>query len=341
MAQDALLYKSLKEKDVQCGCCAHRCYLKPGEKGKCLVRYNQEGILKTLAYGNLIAQHVDPIEKKPLYHFYPGSLAYSIAIAGCNFSCQWCQNWEISQLPRLNFEMSGINTSPDEVVKRTLAQQCTSIAYTYTEPTIFFEYSYETSKLARNAGLKNIYVTNGYMTEEMLDLYHPWLDAANVDIKAFSDATYQKYIGAHLRPVLETCSMMKKKGIWLEITTLIIPGINDDLSEIRDLASYIRNELGEGIPWHISRYYPNYNFQNIPATPIKTLKQIEAIGKEAGLNYVYIGNASPESVTKCPKCGEILIRRWGSQIVLDKVTKESTCPKCDFVIEGVGLSIDN
>lgn len=341
MAHQALLYKPLKDNAVQCNLCAHRCYIKPGEVGKCRVRYNDNGILKTAAYGNPIAAHVDPIEKKPLYHFHPGSYAYSIAIAGCNFTCQWCQNWDISQSPWLTTDQKSPIIPPDEIVKRTLAQQCQSIAYTYTEPTIFFEYCFDISKLAKEAGIKNVYVSNGYMTKEMLELYHPWLDAANIDIKAFSNETYQKYIGAHLRPVLETCKLMKKLGIWLEITTLVIPTVNDDPKEIQDIAIFIRDELGEDTPWHISRYFPSFNFRDIPPTPVKTLKKIEEIGKGEGLQYVYVGNISQESVTKCPKCGEDLIRRWGSQIVMNKINKDSTCPKCGHRIPGVGLSFSD
>ena len=341
MAKQALLFEKHKDNAVQCTLCAHRCCLKPGEQGKCQVRSNLDGNLITSAYGNLIAQHVDPIEKKPLYHFYPGSYAYSIAIGGCNFSCKWCQNWEISQQPQATQRGSEVQTAPKEIVKRALAQQCISIAYTYTEPTIFFEYCLDVSRLAQPVGVKNIFVTNGYMTREMLEMYYPWMDAANVDIKSFSDDAYVKYIGAHLRPVLEACKLMKELGIWLEITTLVIPGVNDDLAQMRELAAFIHDELGAGTPWHISRYYPSYQFQNTPATPLKTLHQIEAIGREAGLSYVYVGNISQESLTKCPQCGEVLIRRWGSQIVLNKINRESKCPVCQTLIEGVGLSFED
>ncbi len=275
MAYEALLYKKMDAGNVQCICCAHRCLIKEGEKGKCLVRENQGGQLFTKTYGKIIAQHVDPIEKKPLYHFYPGSMAYSIASPGCNFSCQWCQNWEISQLPKLSSKESGYFVAPEEIVKRAQAQRCTSIAYTYTEPTVFFEYTYDISKLAKNAGIKNVYVTNGYMTPDLLELYLPWLDAANVDIKAYSDATYIKHIGAHLKPVLENCIILKKAGVWIEITTLIIPGINDDDTELQGLAKFIVDELGKDTPWHLSRFYPNYQFESTAPTPIKTLEKAQ------------------------------------------------------------------
>jgi len=338
MEHEALLYKAEKDQAVQCFLCAHRCYIKNGERGKCLVRINVEGHLKTLVFGDAIVKHVDPIEKKPLYHFYPGSLAYSVATPGCNFKCKWCQNWEISQLPRMTDQISIDYTSPAEIVKEAKRRKCLSIAYTYTEPTVFFEYTYAISRLAKQEGIFNVYVTNGYMTNEMLEMYHPFLDAANVDIKAFSESTYQKYVGAHLKPVLETCKRMKELGIWLEITTLVIPGINDDLGELADLASFIVNELGADTPWHISRYYPNYEITDIEPTPTKILDRAAEIGQKAGLNYVYQGNLSLESSTRCPHCHTELISRRGFQILRNKIDKNGRCPVCDALIEGVGLA---
>ena len=240
-------------------------------------------------------------------------------------------------MPKFNAQYDGDCSSPGEIVKRALAQKCKSIAYTYTEPTIFFEYAYQISQLAKEAQLANVFVTNGYMTEEMLALYHPWLDAANVDIKAFSDKTYQKYIGAHLQPVLDSCKRMKALEIWLEITTLVIPGVNDDLAEMKALADFIVTELGAETPWHISRYYPNYQFQNVSATTPKVLSDIESIGFQAGLKYVYVGNLNMESITKCPNCKTTILKRWGNQTVFTNITPESRCPKCGAMIAGVGM----
>ena len=254
----AMLYEKGVESSVRCNLCAHRCVIKDGKKGICQVRENQGGVLYTLVYGHTITQHVDPVEKKPLFHFYPGSTAFSIATPGCNFRCRWCQNWEISQMPREQHLVMGERASPEQIVSVARKAGSHSIAYTYTEPTIFFEYAYNTACLAHEAGLANVYVTNGYMTEEMLEIFHPCLDAANVDLKAFRDETYRRYVGARLQPVLDAMKVMKRLGIWLEVTTLVIPGINDDPAELRDAARFVAQELGVETPWHISRFFPAY-----------------------------------------------------------------------------------
>ena len=254
----AMLYEKGVESSVRCNLCAHRCVIKDGKKGICQVRENQGGVLYTLVYGHTITQHVDPVEKKPLFHFYPGSTAFSIATPGCNFRCRWCQNWEISQMPREQHLVMGERASPEQIVSVARKAGSHSIAYTYTEPTIFFEYAYNTACLAHEAGLANVYVTNGYMTEEMLEIFHPCLDAANVDLKAFRDETYRRYVGARLQPVLDAMKVMKRLGIWLEVTTLVIPGINDDPAELRDAARFVAHELGVETPWHISRFFPAY-----------------------------------------------------------------------------------
>lgn len=334
MEKEALLYTRRNDLSVECQLCSHRCDIKQGSKGICLVRENVGGKLITRSYGNLIAQHADPIEKKPLFHFLPGSYAWSIAAPGCNFHCQWCQNWEISQMPRLNEQRQAKFVQPEQVVIDAISHNCLSIAYTYTEPTVYFEYTFDVAHFAKDSGLRNIYVTNGYMSKEMIDLSSPWLDAANVDIKAFSDKTYKKYIGAHLQPVLDSCKLIRSKGIWLEITTLVIPGINDDLSEMRELAEFIYQELGENTPWHISRYFPSYHFENVPPTSINTLTKIENIGKEVGLNYVYSGNLEREVITSCPNCKEVLMTRVGNTLVKNTITNDSKCPKCGYPIAG-------
>ena len=336
MFKEAVLYKTLEGGNIQCFLCAHRCFIKIGQLGKCKVRLNQGGNLFTLNYGKLIAKHVDPIEKKPLFHFFPGSVSYSIASPGCNFTCAWCQNWEISQYMQFYAEINVQITDPDRIVAEAEKYQCKSISYTYTEPTVFFEYTYDVSLLAKHKEIKNIYVTNGYMSAEMINLYAPLLDAANVDIKGFSEKVYQKYIGGHLLPVLEACKKLKQKGIWLEITTLVIPNLNDNIQEIKSLAAFIYDELGSDTPWHISRYYPNYQIENIEPTPMATLKKLYEIGKTAGLEYVYLGNVGSGADTICPICNTIIIKRWGNKVIENRASA-SECPNCHKKISGIGI----
>jgi len=305
--------------------------------GICLVRENRGGTLHTLVYGRTISQHVDPVEKKPLLHFHPGTTAYSIATPGCNFRCRWCQNWEISQMVRERHFIMGEEASPEQVVAAAQRAGCRSIAYTYTEPTIFFEYAYDTARLAHDAGLANIYVTNGYMTEEMLETFQPYLDAANVDLKAFRDETYRKYVGARLQPVLDAMKVMKRLGIWLEVTTLVIPGINDDDGELKDAARFVAQELGVETPWHISRFFPAYEMTDVPSTPVETLHRAREIGLEAGLKYVYVGNVPDDGSqdTICPGCGRVLIRRHG--FVTTNRVRNGRCPDCGASIAGIGV----
>lgn len=335
--KEAMLYEKLSDNRARCNLCAHRCIIADGKKGICLVRENRGGTLYTLVYGRTIAQHVDPVEKKPLFHFYPGSTAYSIATPGCNFRCRWCQNWEISQMPRERHLIMGQEASPEQIVAAAKHAGCRSIAYTYTEPTVFFEYAYDTACLAHEAGLANIYVTNGYMAEEMLETFDPYLDAANVDLKAFRDETYRKYVGAHLQPVLDAMKAMKRLGIWLEVTTLVIPGINDDDGELKDAADFVATELGPDTPWHISRFFPAYKMTDVPPTPIETLQRAREIGLEAGLCYVYVGNVPDEENTTCHKCGRLLIRRVGFHVVENHVS-DGRCPYCGAPVAGVGMA---
>jgi pyruvate formate lyase activating enzyme len=234
-------------------------------------------------YGNLISKNIDPIEKKPLYHYYPGSTSFSIATPGCNFRCDWCQNWQISQMPRLMSLPRGQRLMPDTIVNLALEAGCQSISYTYTEPTIFFEYSFDTAKLAQAKGLKNVYVTNGFMTFEMLEMLHPYLDAANVDIKAFRDESYRKWMGGRLEPVLDSCRKMKSLGIWLEITTLIVPDMNDDPEELKALANFINQELGSETPWHLSRFYPQYQRMDTSPTEESILYKTKEMAVSLGL----------------------------------------------------------
>jgi len=301
------------------------------------VRENRDGTLYTLVYGRSIARHVDPVEKKPLYHFYPGTTAYSIAAPGCNFRCRWCQNADISQMPRQQGFIVGDEVPPQEVVSSAEAAGCRSIAYTYTEPTIFFEYAYDTARLARDAGMANIFVTNGYMTEEMLDTMDPLLDAANVDLKAFRDETYREYVGARLQPVLDSMKKMKELEVWLEVTTLVIPDINDDERELRDCARFIVQELGPETPWHLSRFFPAYQMGETRPTPVSTLRAAADIGREEGLHYIYMGNVPSEVSTTCHECGHLLLRRSGYRIAQNQVGPEGRCPNCGASVAGVGM----
>lgn len=332
--KEALLYEKLDGNQVRCNLCAHHCVIADGKKGVCLVRENRGGVLYTLVYGRTITQHVDPVEKKPLYHFYPGSLAYSVATPGCNFRCQWCQNWEISQMPRERDLIAGQKASPEQIVSSAVKTGSRSIAYTYTEPTIFFEYALDIARLAHPAGLANIYVTNGYMTREMLEMFHPYLDAANVDLKAFREKTYHRYVGAGLRPVLDNMKTMKKLGIWLEVTTLVIPGLNDDPAELRDAARFIFQELGPDTPWHISRFFPAYKMVDRPPTPVETMQKAREIGLEEGLHYIYMGNLAEQAKTTCHQCGETLIERDGYWIAQNRI-RAGRCPYCGALIPGV------
>jgi len=335
--KEALLYQKLEGEKVRCNLCAHRCVIRQGMQGICKVRKNVSGNLYTLVYGRTIASHIDPVEKKPLFHFYPGTKAYSIATPGCNFHCRFCQNWEISQVINESILEMGQNATPGQIVAGAKKTGCKSIAHTYTEPTIFFEYSYDIAALAHQEGIKNIYVSNGFMTFGMLDMLAPYLDAINIDLKAFRDKTYRHIMGGRLQPVLDNLKKIKQLGIWLEVTSLIIPGINDDPEEIRDMADFVAVELGTDVPWHISRFFPAWKMNDVPPTPLETLKMAEAAGIEAGLKYVYIGNvALKNEITKCPDCGQVLIDRMNFGI-LKNIIHNGQCPKCGAKISGVGL----
>jgi pyruvate formate lyase activating enzyme len=337
---EARLYEAGADGAVRCHLCAHHCRIPDGRRGVCRVRENVGGTLQTLVYGRTISQHVDPVEKKPLYHFYPGSMAYSIATPGCNFHCRWCQNWQISQMPRERDLINGHKATPEQVGAAARRSGSRSIAYTYTEPTVFFEYAYDIARLAHEIGLANIYVTNGYMTPEMLEIFEPYLDAVNVDLKAFRDETYRRYVGARLGPVLDSMRLMKRLGIWLEVTTLVIPGLNDDPAELRDAAAFVACELGPDTPWHISRFFPAYKMTDVPPTPVETLRKAREIGLAEGLQFVYVGNVPDEANQDifCPGCGHVLIRRRGSFGVLTNRVRGGRCPDCGTPVAGVGMA---
>lgn len=284
------MYEKLEDGKVRCAVCNYRCIIAPDRRGICGVRENRGGKLYSLVYGKAVSVAVDPIEKKPLYRFLPGTPVYSFATVGCNLRCAWCQNWEISQDPKPNRPIAGEDISPREHVQQAIDYGCPSIAYTYTEPTIFVEYALDTMKLARKKGLKNVWVTNGFMTKETLDEIIPYLDAANVDLKGPNGGVYQKYIGGNVEPVMENLKYLYDKGIHLEVTTLVIPEVNDKPSQLQPIAEFIAKELSNEVPWHISRFFPAWKMLDTPITPLETLKKAEEIGHDAGLKYVYLGN---------------------------------------------------
>jgi pyruvate formate lyase activating enzyme len=290
---EAKLYKKLKGNKVRCVLCNHRCKILETKTGICGVRLNKAGKLYSLVYGRSVSVHVDPVEKKPLYHFMPGTQTYSFGTFGCNLRCDWCQNYDISQSNKKNYQIIdqlSLQMSPQKIVAQALKENCPSISYTYTEPTIFFEYALDTMKLAHKAGLKNIWVSNGYFSKIAFKEFEPYLDAINVDLKGFSNKNYLKYCGARLDPVLRNLKRVKKaKHIHLEITTLIIPGVNDDEKQLRQIAQFIA-KLDKNIPWHLSRFFPCYKMIDTPPTPISTLKKAQKIGQKAGLKYIYLGN---------------------------------------------------
>lgn len=336
--REAMFYENAGGKKVRCGLCRFRCLINEGRRGICAVRENRGGTLYSLVYGKAIAEHVDPIEKKPLFHVMPGSRTFSVATVGCNFRCLHCQNYSISQPIQDTLQITGIDLPPEEIVAKALVSGCRSIAYTYTEPTIFFEYAYDTAVLARKAGLKNIFVTNGYITPEALACISPFLDAANIDLKGFSERFYREVVHAMLKEVLDSIIEYKRQGIWIELTTLIIPGWNDSDDELRGIARFIADKVGKETPWHVSRFHPTFKMTDRPPTPVTTLARARQIGLDEGLSYVYEGNV-PEAGgedTGCPACGEILIRRSGFYLAENRIT-EGKCPDCAALIDGIDM----
>ena len=335
MIKKAMLWERIDGEKVHCFLCAHQCRIDEGKFGFCGMRQNIKGELFTHAYGNVIANHVDPIEKKPLYHFLPGTEAYSIATIGCNFRCPFCQNWTISQVSAKNHDPAGYELKPPEVVQEAVKNGCQSISYTYTEPTVFFEYAYDTARLAKEKGLNNTFVTNGYMTKEAIELIRPYLDAANVDLKFFKDESYKKICKGSLQPVLDSIRNMKKSGIWVEVTTLVVPGANDSDKELKEIARFIA-ETGKEIPWHISRFHPDYQYTFNHSTPLKTMERAMEIGKKAGLKYIYLGNVYTRGETICPDCGVVLIDRVGSSTrMTENFVKGGKCGNCGALIDGI------
>jgi pyruvate formate lyase activating enzyme len=329
--KEALFWEKL-EGDIKCNLCHQQCRIRPGKRGICGVRENQNEKLMTLVYGSLVAANVDPIEKKPFYHFLPGSLAYSIATVGCNFRCLHCQNADISQLPRETGQIPGEFVSPKSVVAEACALGCQSIAYTYSEPTVFFEYAFDVATLAHEAGLKNVFVSNGYMSKEAAEKIIPLLDAINIDLKG-DDQFYRKVCGAKLEPVEQNIERFCKSGVHVEVTTLLIPRLNDSEAVLANLAAFLAGVSVE-IPWHISAFYPMYKMRDVPRTRADSIHRGIASGREAGLMHVYAGNLSGESDnTICPECKESLIERSGYKILKNSVIN-GHCSKCNAPLYG-------
>ena len=335
MLRKAMLWEEIEGGMIRCGLCAHECRIKDGAFGFCGMRKNECGELLTYAYGSVIASHVDPIEKKPFYHFLPGSSSYSIATVGCNFRCSFCQNWTISQSSARDGYADGNELTPEEAVREALKRKCRSISYTYTEPTVFFEYALDIARIAKSKGLYNNFVTNGFMTARAVDEMKGLIDAANVDLKFFDDGAYKRICAGKLRPVLDSIALMKNRGLWVEVTTLVVPGENDSEEELKGMARFL-SSVSPDIPWHLSRFHPDYKYVDARSTPLETLKKAFVIGKEAGLKYVYLGNVDEGGETVCPACGALLIERVGFDAHMsENFTDEGKCSGCGAVIEGV------
>lgn len=333
--KEVYLYKKAEKKFTDCLNCAHYCKIAPGKRGICGVRENIGGKLFALNYGKAVSVQIDPVEKKPLFNFFPGTETLSIATVGCNFSCLNCQNYDISQMYKTREEIPGQDLPPEEIVKLAKDYNLPSISYTYVEPAIFSEYALDTMKLAKKAGIKNIWVTNGFLSKEVFEMVSPFLDAANVDIKSFSEDFYRKNCGGRLQPVLDTLKRMKDAGVWIETTTLIIPTLNDSLENLEKIANFISAGLGKEVPWHITRFCGliSWKLKELPETPKETLKKAYDIGKKSGLEYVYTGNIPglPYENTPCPDCGALCIEREGC--IVDRYDKTGKCPECGKKLE--------
>jgi pyruvate formate lyase activating enzyme len=337
--KEAVLWDAAQGQKVHCRLCSFRCLIGAGKLGHCNVRRNLGGTLYSLNYDKICAANPDPIEKKPLFHFLPGTRSYSIAAIGCNFRCAFCQNWQISQAALETGQIEGESIPPEQIVEAAVRSGCKSIAYTYTEPTIFMELCNDCARPARERGLANVFVSNGYLTREAIDFAAEWLDAINVDLKAFTDEYYKELCGARLGPVLDSIAYIARQTkIWMEITTLLLPGQNDSEEELKRLTDWLVREAGPDVPWHISRFYPQYKYTDSEPTPLKSMERAEEIGKAAGLRYVYLGNVpgSDGENTYCYNCRRKLIERVGYRIAANHI-QDSKCPQCGTEIAGFGL----
>lgn len=323
-----MLYEALPENKVRCNLCARRCVIPDAAFGFCRVRKNESGKLFSLVYGRACAANVDPIEKKPLFHFHPGSAVMSIATTGCNFRCKFCDNWAISQ----EKEIIGSDLPPERVIGLAKRYRCQGISYTYTEPTIFFEYAYDTAKLAHREGLFNTFVTNGYMTPEAVETIAPYLDAATVDFKGGADPEFYKKVMSvpDVEPIFRCLETMKKHGIHIEITNLVVTKYGESMDRIRQIAAWVRDNLGPDTAFHIIRFHPAYDLVDVPSTPTKTLEEAHKVAVAEGLHYVYLGNVPGHSGenTYCPNCNELLVERFGFDITRWNLKPDNTCPKC-------------
>ncbi len=337
--KEAVLWEPAAGGKARCKLCGFRCLIPDGKRGHCCVRENRGGTLYSLNYDKVCAANPDPIEKKPLFHFQPGTRSFSVATMGCNFRCDFCQNWQISQAALEDGGIDGQAISPEEIVSAAVRSDCKSIAYTYTEPTVFMELCHDCGRLAKQKGLANVFVSNGYLTREAIDFAADWLDGINVDLKAFSEDYYQRLCHARLQPVLDTIvHIATQTDIWIEVTTLLVPGENDSEEELKTLADFLVNKAGPHVPWHISRFHPQYKYTDSCVTPLESLQRAEQIGKQAGLHYVYLGNVpgSTSESTFCHKCGKMLIERVGYRITANHV-KDSKCPGCGAAVAGFEL----
>jgi len=342
--REARFYERREDGRVRCTLCAQYCDIKPGKRGVCGVRENRDGALYAMNYGLVVAANNDPIEKKPFFHLYPGAWALSVATVGCNFRCTFCQNWDISQMSKgIDRRIAGQYTEPQAITQAAVRARCRAVAFTYSEPTIFYEWAYDIATETTKLGILNVFVTNGYIAPEPLREISPYLHGANVDLKAFSDKSYRKVMGAPgLQPVLDSLVLMKQLGIWVEVTTLVVPTRNDSEGELRDIARFVSRELGPETPWHVSRFHPQFKDTDLPPTPIATLRRAYEIGREEGLRYVYTGNVPGDEAehTFCHSCGALLIRRMGFRIERNVVTADGLCPKCGTPVAGVGMGED-
>ncbi|MBE0584449.1 MAG: AmmeMemoRadiSam system radical SAM enzyme [Desulfofustis sp.] len=331
----ACFYQSAADGSVSCGLCAHQCTIKPGRRGICGVRENRGGELYSLVYGQVAAEHIDPVEKKPLFHFLPGSLTYSVATVGCNFRCLHCQNYTLSQLSGSVDDLPHRYREPAAIVDQAVATGCRSISYTYSEPTVFFEFAYDCCRAARQKGLHNIFVSNGYMSRPAAQLLAEVLGAINIDIKSFSDDFYRTICGGRLQPVLDNVRFFREQGVWVEATTLIIPGLNDTDAELRSIAEFLVS-CDPNIPWHVSGFHPTFKMLDRPSTSAQRLLTARDLGLAAGLNYVYVGNirGSGGEATLCPACSRVLVERSGFLVNANHLI-DGRCPQCQQPVAGI------
>jgi len=331
---EARWYEKIPDKRVKCKLCPRECLVDDRERGYCGVRENWDGIYYTLVHSNPCTYHVDPIEKKPLFHFLPGTAAFSLATVGCNVDCQFCQNWQISQIrPE---QADNLDLSPRQVAQLARDSAAPSIAYTYTEPVVFAEYMYDSAVEGNKLGIKSVMISNGYIQETAMRECAKVLSAVKIDLKAFSEKYYQEIVSGELKPVLNTLVLLHKLNIWTEIVYLVLPTLNDSDKEFRDLARWLKTELGTDVPIHFTRFHPQYKMQNLPPTPVKTLERAREIAMSEGLHFVYVGNVPGHDAehTYCPKCGKILIQRKGFWILENKI-KKGKCPDCNTLIPGI------